>query len=593
MKKYIANLLWLCAAVFALTSCGDDDNWAAGPQADGVYFPNTVESTINISMSERSFDILLMRSNTEGEQTVNLVAAGGEGIYTIPSSAAFADGQANTTLTVTYDPSKLEYDQFTEITITIADGERTPYGMAEYKFQVGAPSPYVSIGTGVLNDSYFGGALGIESVNVDILQNQSDPRLIRIMHPYDTYSTTNSGDASACSEYLQLYVLNAGDTHPLTGETVTEDGLVYFEECSTGINVGQGVPAEIWYPGMLQGGEADNANCRVIAWQENGLPGTIQLVPFLISNTPEGLFGGKYSAMGANITINFPGYNPKDYALSVAYNGKYTNEDDEDTGVLALLNEVGADVTSVRLALVEGLDASAAIQGMQDGTLEYTLASPTEGAVVRVPFADTPVDGTYTLVALAYDGNEAQTSASATFKYTASSMATTWTLVGTGDYTYSRYFATEDEPYLDEGLNLYVSDQDPTRFKIENWGMGMDFEFTYDEATGKVTVLDQMVDTHPTYGAVFVNELADYAGNDSFGLSHYENGTFHFNVVYYCGAGEFGMGYETFTLNTSSTATAASKQAKKATRFSAKKTTAKLNMGMRSYKHVMGKVFKR
>ena len=127
---------------------------------------------------------------------------------------------------------------------------------------------------------------------------------------------------------------------------------------------------------------------------------------------------------------------------------------------------------------------------------------------------------------------------------------TSWTLVGTGDFVYTQFFGDEDEPEVDEGLELYQNDDDPTRYRIEKWGAGVNFTFTYDEETGEVLVDDQGTGyTHPNYGSVYVDDLLDYTGSSNNGTSYFEDGVFYFAVIYYVDAGYFGYGYEQFILN--------------------------------------------
>lgn len=454
MNKIHNLFTTLLLAVTALTlgSCTEEYEYtAATVEGEQVYFSNALASTQNISDTESSFNVSLNRIKTDGELTVNLTLDDASGIYSIPSSVSFADGEDEVSIPVSYDPTKLEYDVFNDVTIAIADVDyTTPYGNSSYSFSAGMPSPYVSIGTGKFSDTYFGSVLGIESVDVEFLQNQNDPRLIRIVHPYDEYSMENSGDASACSEYLQFYVLKAGDTHPLTGEAVQEDGLVYFDECSTGIDTGYGVPAEIWYPGMLQGGEADNANCRVTAWQDNGLPGTIQLLPFLISNTAEGLYGGQYSSMGANITITFPGYDPKDYSVRVSYLGAFSSADGES---FAMGNvTLGADIEEAKVAVVEGNDVNAALSQIMSGAVETTTV--TESGEVRIPCK---YSGTCTMVAIGYAEGEMQAYNAATFEFTLG--PSEWTSIGTGLYT--DYIVSNN--FTPDGVNPF----DPIQYPVE------------------------------------------------------------------------------------------------------------------------------
>ena len=127
--------------------------------------------------------------------------------------------------------------------------------------------------------------------------------------------------------------------------------------------------------------------------------------------------------------------------------------------------------------------------------------------------------------------------------------ASTWTQIGTGDFSYTVFFGDEEDPAVDAGLALYQNDDDPTRYRIGDWGYGVGFTFTYDEATGEVFVDDQPTGyVHASYGDVYVCEIEDYFGDTTRGKSYYENGVFHFATIYYVSAGYFGFGMETFAV---------------------------------------------
>jgi hypothetical protein len=270
--------------------------------------------------------------------------------------------------------------------------------------------------------------------------------------------------------------------------------------------------------------------------------------------------GGLYTAnSNGAFRVAMPGVVLADYSLDIAYAGKYTDTKDNIVGVLAQILEVGEDVESVRLAVVEGTDVDAAVEEIKSGNIGFVeVAAKT--ASVQLPFAAEPVAGKYTIVAVAYGGGKAQTVASAEFKYTPPSSAETWTARSTGDYVYTVFFGDEDDPETDPDLTLYQSDSDPNRWKIEHWGYDVDFIFTYNKTTGEIMVDDQEVGyVHPSYGTVMVDDLVDYTGSTSRGQSYYEDGVFHFLVIYYVSAGNFGYGYETFTLTGASLAPAKAK----------------------------------
>ncbi len=117
----------------------------------------------------------------------------------------------------------------------------------------------------------------------------------------------------------------------------------------------------------------------------------------------------------------------------------------------------------------------------------------------------------------------------------------------TGTFTYAQFWEGDDP-----GLALLVNPNYANTYAINNWGGGIDMNFTWDKETNACHVNDQFTGyTHSTYGDVYVIELADYTGNTDEGVSYFdpETQTFHFFVIYYVSAGYFGKGEEVFTLS--------------------------------------------
>lgn len=449
-------------SVMALTlgSCTEEYEYS-GAKAEGqqVYFSNALGSTVNLSNTESSYALTLNRIDTSEELTVNLTLSDESGIYSIPSSVTFAQGDSAVQFNLSYDPAKLEYDVFNSVTIAIADADyTTPYGNSSYSFSVGMPSPYVSLGMGTFADNL----LVSGYAEVEIMQNQNNPNEFRIMHPYDEIAEFLGSEEvkvypDQCAEYLHIYVLNAGDTHPLTGETVTENGLVYFDETATGVDFGSlsgsseyGLSYEIWWPGLIQGGETDIPECKVTETQENGLPGSIQLVPFNITQTNEGLYGGQYSAYGANIVINFPGFDPKDYTVEVSYLGAFSSADGDSYAMGNVI--LGEDIEEAKVAVVEGNDANAALAQVISGAVETVTV--TESGEVRVPCK---YSGACTMVAIGYAEGEMQAYDAATFDFVLG--PSQWTSIGTGLYT--DYIVVNN--FSPDGENPF----DPIQYKVE------------------------------------------------------------------------------------------------------------------------------
>ena len=420
-------MLLLSVLALTLGSCTEEYEYsAARVEGEQVYFSNTLSSTVNLSSTESSYAIQLNRINTSDELTVNLTISDESGIYSIPSSVTFAQGESSTSFNLNYDPSKLEYDVFNSVTIAIADADyTTPYGNSSYTFNAGMSSPYVSLGIGRFSDSFF-----IEGyADVEIMQNQNNPNQFRVMHPYDEFAELFSESgynlSGQPSEYLEFEILQPGDE--LAGVSVTMSDLVYFSPTETSIIVNDtyGVPVNVYHPVHFSGGNVESAwtHNTVINYQENGLPGEVQLAPFYYM---ENTGGWNYSQDDGMITITFPGYEQKDYSVSVNYLGAFSSVDEQSYAIGNVT--LGADIEEAQVAVVEGKDVNSALSQILSGAVETVTV--TESGEVRIPC---DYSGDCTMVVIGYAEGEMQNYATVSFTFSLS--PSEWNSIGTGLYT--------------------------------------------------------------------------------------------------------------------------------------------------------------
>lgn len=129
----------------------------------------------------------------------------------------------------------------------------------------------------------------------------------------------------------------------------------------------------------------------------------------------------------------------------------------------------------------------------------------------------------------------------------------TYTTIGTADWTYTLIFADEDEegnvvPYLDEGLELQVRDDDKSQYRLLQWGYGVPLNFSM--SNGNIVVPEQWVGTdHPTYGPVMISDLNTYTETNGYKTELVAENTYAVPVVYYVDAGTFGYGNEYLALH--------------------------------------------
>lgn len=103
MKKFIKYSLFAIALLAGVSSCTDDYDYdAASPVVEGnsgVAFLTDTKKTV-LNADDNSFTIEMVRTNTNGELTVPLIANAPAEIQ-VPQSVTFADGEAEAEVEIT------------------------------------------------------------------------------------------------------------------------------------------------------------------------------------------------------------------------------------------------------------------------------------------------------------------------------------------------------------------------------------------------------------------------------------------------------------------------------------------------------------
>lgn len=437
MKKYIESMMLVFAALWAFTACSSSDadyQWATAT-GEQVYFSNTLPSQKDISFDASSFTVTLNRVKTDEAITVGLALDDTTNTFSIPASVTFAAGSNTADIVVSYDTEKLAYDQYVTMTLSIDEAHATPYGASAYTFKAGVPSPFKSLGKGHLTDNYY----FEDETDVEIMQNENTPNVFRLVAPYSAFS--GGGDA-----YMEITVLQPGDV--VDGVTITNPDLIYFTDYNTGEH-NSNYDADIYllHVSNFKAGADESAwlYSRVLAYQEDGTPGQIQLAPYYYMF---GVGGWNQSQTDGIIIINFPGYTPKDYALAVDYKGGFFDESGKNYASVDLT--AGADITSVQLAVIEGSNVDAAFQGVIDGTIASETVSASDAYNLLNNYS-----GYCSVVAVGYDGEDAVATAYAKF-YTEAG-GPQWVSLGMGEYT--------EDCLLPNYIRGYASD--PLTYSVE------------------------------------------------------------------------------------------------------------------------------
>lgn len=401
--KNIFKVFAFAALLLSLGSCQEKfepykpTQPESGPQ---VYFKDGATKAVTLDMNQTSFTVEIGRVETSAALTVNLTVTGeGTEYLTVPTSVSFASGSDTAPIEIGYSLETLGYDNTQKVTIAISDeSQTTAYGNSALTVSAVILSPWTSLGKATIKEDYWYEG----TFTCEVLQNDLDPNLFRFNNPF------GQGDKP------ELTILKAGDV--LSGVTV-EDNWVKYTDMDLEFYDGYSDEVFLVHPSRFSSKStaAAFANSKVIAWQENGLPGQIQLSGmYYMFNT-----GGWDKTGAPTVTITFPGYVVKDYAVSTSYIG-VTSEiaANKDYAVVnTLLGKDGAsnDIEYAALAVVEGTDYEAAAEAIAKGEIETVTADASGN--VNIPMPENAKNGTYTVVAVSFAEGEAQEYGYTSFLY--------------------------------------------------------------------------------------------------------------------------------------------------------------------------------
>lgn len=392
--KNILGVILVLAGMTTLFSCQDDaPDYIAAEKIDSeqVYFPNTISSNVALSSLENSFDIIIARVKTDNAITVPLTITGNDGLYNIPSSVTFAQGESKATLKITYDAEEIGFDNFSDLSIKIGDEYTSVYGNSEYLFKIGVPSPWESLGDATYADDYVSTWFGVgnDEYKVEIQENLLQPGLFRLVNPYGAaYPYNEPGDWDDSQDWY--FEINAVDPT-----------AVFINLQEVGMDWGYGMFSfgSIAALRMSQGKTLEEV-------KEDGLTGTFEngVITFpagqLLAKMADYNDGGMYPANGSGaFVVVMPGVIRADYSIDVNYIGRFINLDDASYVVAEV--ELGEDVANAKIALVADdseILLDDIVEGIDDGSIEAMDVSASGNYNISCD-----EDGDYILVAVSYN----------------------------------------------------------------------------------------------------------------------------------------------------------------------------------------------
>lgn len=427
MKKFFQYSLMAVVSMLALNACTDSDSYtAAGPEGNTVFFPLSLSQEVELDREGTSFDVKVQRVKSDYDVTVPLTLNGDTLLNRlhIPATISMASGQSEATFKVTYDPAEWEYDEAYDFSISIGDENlQTPYGRSVYSFSALKPAPLTYLGVGTLIDNFWY-ENGDDPWPVEIYQNQLNPYEFRIMNPFGMAENYDACDGTQ-SKYMTINVMRPGNT--LADQDITVNDLVYFSSCSTGYKHST-YNATVWvhHPVAFAKYATQDSwmHNRVVDYQENGLPGRIQLAPFYYM---DGVGGWDNTQADEVIIIDFPDYEPKDLALEVEYAGVLTGVDEQFYAQTYVT--LGEDVKNAKALVVEGdADPQAVADAIAAGDVE--TAVDVANGINNIPIPE-DMTGELMLVITVIDGDKAKVVETVNFEFYGGG-ANPWTSLGIG-----------------------------------------------------------------------------------------------------------------------------------------------------------------
>jgi hypothetical protein len=551
------------------------------------------------------------RRNVSNAASVPVKVVEGADVFTV-SNAEFAAG--DTTAIITIDFSKAEIGKASKLVMTLegADYVSSYSTNTAYTYTV-TRVKWNPIGTGVFTDAFWFEA----SWEVEILQRDDDKSYYRIMDPFKNCPYVNELDGTQ-SEYLELHVLKKGDK--IGDVTVSESDIVDWYRLSTGY-VHSSYGEVVW---ALNAKNSDSYSSmdyftynRVTDRLDDGSVGRIELAAWWYMF---GVGGWNYLTE-PTIFINFPGFVEEytasldDYEWEPVFTGEFNSEQlgTKKDGVTLYKGVPNDSIEQANPGCYDRYVAKAGgtpyvisspyasgynlyflvknsnILPLNDGDYDFTYQETGMTALNQKVYANILASSKFADDLISLD-IQFQTKPDKSGEFTDYGTATetlaniTWTKVGTGTFSYTGWWSSDEQdeegnylPLVDPGYELYQRDGSDDTYKITNWGAGVDYVFKWNKTTNVcATQLGFIGESHPSYGEVYVVDASSYSSRYAYedNPSQYvpEENTFYFFNAYVVEAGSFGVFLETFQVDWDADAAAArSKSLKKSKRVASMK----------------------
>ena len=413
MKNIFKYILAAAAVSFAATACVQEEAHTPGePEVDGcygVYFPAQETDIILDPSDPTTYTIKAVRNVSEGDINVPLTVVSETDVISV-GDLAFADGQAESTITL--DFSKSEVGVTYSCSIKIEDPQyasKYSVGSVAIDFQF-CREKWNELGKVAVSEYYLWG-IEIPSDHeaaAILYQNDLNKNLFRLENPFAKRYTNDFTDGDT---WFTFRVLQPGDVlykGQAGYETkITNSDLVYFDDFNTGFtHPNYGAKVLMCHPSgfnSFKGNQDAWAYSCVSQNQADGTPGVVEIGCLYYMDGVGGMNGSQELCM----KIVFPGFVETDYSLEMEAGLTF------DVAVPVAFY-TGVDAAKIRFKAYEGrLNTAeknkyieALIAGTEEGTKEIDAVADdpeTEEAEYAEAYLELAKTGVYTLVAATVD----------------------------------------------------------------------------------------------------------------------------------------------------------------------------------------------
>lgn len=148
--KSVKRLTAFLTVILIAVSCKDDGS-APASGSECYFFQESF--SFNVS-SNPEIEIPVVRLGTSGDVTVS-VSSTGTSIFSVPSQVTIKDGERIGNLVVTYDKSRLEFNEVYELEISIS-GYSSLFGYGKALAAIEYPTSYYEYGKGTIEEGWWG-----------------------------------------------------------------------------------------------------------------------------------------------------------------------------------------------------------------------------------------------------------------------------------------------------------------------------------------------------------------------------------------------------------------------------------------------------